>query len=200
MNINISKNKIIYLFTDGAVSGNGSTNSYAGYGICIMNCDKNENGNKGNGNVHKPYEYISNALMYSRNLPRGTTNQFAELYAIKRGLKILIKKKLIDSVDGITINLYTDSMYSINCLNTWIANWKKNNWINSNKKSVINKELIKSIDDIIYELGKINVVVVFHHIRSHKSPPADKNSTEYMIWYGNDMADQCAVLGKKNEI
>ena len=31
--------------------------------------------------------------------------------------------------------------------------------------------------------------VVFEHIKSHKEPPKDKNSEEFLIWEMNDLVD-----------
>ena len=40
------------------------------------------------------------------------------------------------------ITIYSDSAYVVNCFKQgWIYNWQKNNWVNSDKKPVKNKEL-----------------------------------------------------------
>ena len=36
------------------------------------------------------------------------------------------------------------------------------------------------------------------HIKSHQPEPVDKNSYEYKIWYGNDIADKLAVMASNN--
>ena len=40
------------------------------------------------------------------------------------------------------VTIYSDSAYVVNCFKQgWIKNWQKNNWVNSDKKPVKNKEL-----------------------------------------------------------
>ncbi len=62
-----------------------------------------------------------------------TTNNKMELIAAIEGLKVL-KEPCI-------VNLTTDSKYVMQGITLWIDNWKKNNWKNSSKKDVKNKEL-----------------------------------------------------------
>ena len=54
--------------------------------------------------------------------------------------------KLIDP--RININLYTDSNYVKNGITVWIHNWIKNNWKNSQKKEVANKDLWLQLYDL----------------------------------------------------
>jgi ribonuclease HI len=87
------------------------------------------------------------------------TNQRAELYAIYKAIKIITTHD-----KNLNILLYTDSEYSIKSLTEWIHNWKKNNWISSTKKPVLNQDIIKNIDKLMEEhIGKIK----FKHVRSH---------------------------------
>lgn len=67
-----------------------------------------------------------------------TTNNRMELTAVIKGLNSL--------PNGSKVYIFTDSKYVINGIESWITNWKKNNWRGSNKKEVKNKELWMLLD------------------------------------------------------
>ena len=63
-----------------------------------------------------------------------TTNNIMEITAVIEGLKMLKYK--------CEVEIYSDSAYVVNAFNNkWIYGWMKNNWINSSKEPVKNKEL-----------------------------------------------------------
>ena len=63
-----------------------------------------------------------------------TTNNIMEITAVLEAVKTL--------KFPCEITIYSDSAYVVNCFKQkWICNWKKNNWINSDKKPVKNREL-----------------------------------------------------------
>jgi len=107
--------------------------------------------------VHFPNREFDDISKPFTKLPK--TNQRAELYAIYKAIKkIQNKDKLYN------IKIYTDSEYSIKSLTIWIKNWKKNNWIGSTGKEVMNQDIIKKIDNLIIEhIGKIE----FIHVKAH---------------------------------
>jgi ribonuclease HI len=104
-----------------------------------------------------------------------STNNIMELTAAIEALK-LIKS-------GYAIEIYTDSKYVMNGITTWIANWKKNNWLSSAKKPIKNQELWQ-------ELDKLNAQhqPSWHWIKGHSG---DKY---------NDMADSLAVAAIQKAI
>tara|TARA_Y100000739_G_scaffold228478_1_gene240368 strand:- start:658 stop:1185 length:528 start_codon:yes stop_codon:yes gene_type:complete len=136
--IDYSNNDTIFnninIYTDGACINNGKKNAKAGIGI-----------------------YISDDFTISEKLIGLPTNQRAELYAI---LKALLA---IDILNYKNINIYTDSMYSINCITKWVKGWKKNGWKDSKKKDVKNKDLIDNIDKIYSKYNHIH----FNHVEAH---------------------------------
>lgn len=69
-----------------------------------------------------------------------TTNNKMELTAVIQALKSL--KKSMD------IDLWTDSQYVKNGITDWIVSWKANNWKNSQKKPVKNKDLWIELDNL----------------------------------------------------
>ena len=84
-----------------------------------------------------------------------TTNNVMELTAALEGLKML---KFPCQVE-----LYSDSAYLVNgFLQGWIYNWQKNNWKNSNKEPVKNKEIWQEI----YKMTQIHEVK-FIKVKGH---------------------------------
>jgi ribonuclease HI len=102
-----------------------------------------------------------------------TTNNQMELMAAIQGLKALSEKCIV--------NLTTDSKYVMDGINSWIINWKKNNWKNSQKQNVKNK-------DLWIQLDKLNSQhdVKWHWVKGHSGHPQ------------NELADQLANKGIDN--
>jgi ribonuclease HI len=67
-----------------------------------------------------------------------TTNNRMELMAAIEGLKQLREPCVIEVV--------TDSEYVKNGITKWILGWKRNGWITSQKKPVVNKDLWIELD------------------------------------------------------
>ena len=86
---------------------------------------------------------------------KDTTNNVMELTAVIEALKLLKRP--------CKVQLYSDSAYVVNAfLQDWISGWLKNNWKNSNKEEVKNKELWQELIDLtnVHE-------VVFHKVKGH---------------------------------
>ncbi len=67
-----------------------------------------------------------------------TTNNRMELRAAIEGLRALREECDVEVV--------TDSEYLKNGITSWIANWKKRNWMTAQKKPVINRDLWEELD------------------------------------------------------
>jgi ribonuclease HI len=67
-----------------------------------------------------------------------TTNNRMELTAAVRGLAALKEPCVVEIV--------TDSEYLKNGITSWIKNWKRNGWMTSAKKPVVNQDLWKELD------------------------------------------------------
>jgi|TARA_B100001059_G_scaffold30035_1_gene24347 ribonuclease HI len=107
-----------------------------------------------------------------------TTNNRMEITAAIEALNELDVKS--------DVLLYTDSKYLMEGINSWIKNWKLNNWKTSAKKDVKNVDLWKKID----ELNSLHNVE-WKWVKGHSGD------------FGNEMADNLANLaivkkGKKN--
>ena len=86
-----------------------------------------------------------------------TTNNVMEITAVIEGLKALKRP--------CNVNIYSDSAYVVNCFQKdWINNWIKNNWVNSKKEPVKNKELWLEL----YDLTKIHKVT-FNKVKGHSN-------------------------------
>jgi ribonuclease HI len=160
----------IFVFTDGNCKNNGKAKSRGGYGVYFTN---NE-------------DSIFHELNTARLVIKEPTNQKAELMAIEKLFEIMNDKKELFGREK-TVIVGTDSMYSINCIEKWSKNWLRNNWKTAKGEDVKNAEIIKSILELKNKcLCKIN----FRHIRSHMSPPGNKETLEYMLWEGNFNVDR----------
>ena len=102
-----------------------------------------------------------------------TTNNQMELCAAIEGLAAL--------KESCNVELFTDSKYVMDGINSWILNWKKNGWKTANKKPVKNMELW-------IELDKLNTFhdVEWYWVKGHSGDS------------GNDMADELANQGIDN--
>jgi len=100
---------------------------------------------------------------------KSTTNNRMELIA-----PIMALKKIKKSSE---IVIYTDSTYLKNGITIWIKNWKKNNWKNSNKKPVKNKDLWVALDKLTKKKS-IDWKWVKAHAGNKYNELADKLATE----------------------
>ena len=90
-----------------------------------------------------------------------TTNNQMELTAAIKALEFLQKES--------EIILFTDSTYVRNGITSWIVNWKKNNWKNSQKKEVKNKVLWEKLDFLNSRKNIIWKWVKAHDINEHNN-------------------------------
>ena len=70
-----------------------------------------------------------------------TTNNRMELQAVIAGLSALKR--------SCRVEICTDSQYVKNGMESWLANWKKNHWQNSQKKAVKNQDLWQKLDELV---------------------------------------------------
>jgi ribonuclease HI len=94
-----------------------------------------------------------------------TTNNRMELTAAIEALKILREPCEVEVV--------TDSEYVKNGITKWIRGWKRNGWITSAKKPVINKDLWEELD----QLSRKHLVV-WTWTRGHAGHPDNERCDE----------------------
>ena len=166
------------VYTDGACSGNPGQGGYCGIILC------EELGlTKDNFAV----------VLGSR---KSTTNNIMELMAIRDAIKAIKSidnpqsnlRKLISfmgEVDDnytdttsafdnikdlndydISINIYSDSKYAINCLTVWFEKWIMSDWISSSGEAVKNRELIESI---LNDMNMNSTTIQFNWLKGHST-------------------------------
>ena len=99
-----------------------------------------------------------------------TTNNRMELQAAIEALKVLKQTYEID--------LTTDSSYVKNGITQWLAKWKTNNWLTSNRKPVKNIDLWQELDKLTQKHN-----IRWHWIKGHSGH------------IGNEIADKLANKG-----
>ena len=102
-----------------------------------------------------------------------TTNNRMELMAAIKALEVI---HVNDS-----ICLFTDSTYLQKGITEWILNWKRNNWVTSSKKSVLNRDLWLKIDDYNQKYS-----INWTWVRAHQSDNSEDT-------FYNNMADELAT-------
>ncbi len=84
-----------------------------------------------------------------------TTNNRMELMAVIEGLKAL--------KEPCKVQLYSDSAYVINAFkNDWVTAWQLNNWKNSQKNPVLNRDLWEILIDLVSKHQ-----VIFNKVKGH---------------------------------
>jgi ribonuclease HI len=92
----------------------------------------------------------------------GATNNQMELSAVLEALRKLYRMKLNQE----NILLISDSKYVLDSINKgWLYNWAKNNWINSSKQEVKNRNLWEAVYKALPYFPKIT----FEWTKGHAS-------------------------------
>ncbi|MDQ2962870.1 MAG: ribonuclease HI [Pseudomonadota bacterium] len=83
-----------------------------------------------------------------------TTNNRMELIAVIRALESLKRPAKVE--------IYTDSKYVKNGIETWINAWKRNGWKTSDRKPVKNADLWFELDEMVREHE-----ITWHWVKGH---------------------------------
>tara|TARA_B100000401_G_C52661613_1_gene650394 strand:+ start:222 stop:650 length:429 start_codon:yes stop_codon:yes gene_type:complete len=98
-----------------------------------------------------------------------TTNNRMELMAAIMALKTIKAKS--------QVTIFTDSTYVKNGITEWIKKWEKNNWKNSNKKPVKNKDLWMKLNNLCIK-NKVSWKWVKGHSNNKFNNLADQLATQ----------------------
>ena len=101
------------------------------------------------------------------------TNNTAELGALYQSL-LLAQKEVIN---GNAVEIKCDSMYSINCIQTWAVSWEKKNWTKKGGP-IKNLDIIK---EAYYLYNDIKKDLKLSHIKAHSG------------FEGNELADRMTM-------
>lgn len=157
MSKQISNGASIIIFADGSSLGNPGK---GGWGAVVVYDDSSKVVELGGGE-----EY--------------TTNNRMELSAVIEVLNFANKLK----TNSYKLVIHTDSSYVINGITKWIHNWEKKNWIGTNKKEILNKDLWVKLFKIVK--GK---KIEWKHVKGHVGIA------------GNERADFLATMCAKEQI
>jgi len=83
-----------------------------------------------------------------------TTNNRMELTAVIRALESLKRPSEVD--------LFTDSQYVKNGIESWIHNWRRNGWKTSDKKDVKNADLWRELGALVARHD-----ITWHWVKGH---------------------------------
>ncbi len=144
--------KIIYC--DGSSLGNPGP---GGWGVFAMDTEKNKVWEFGGGE-------------------KTATNNQMELQAAIFALRLISKS------DSKKFEMRLDSKYVIQGSTLWVQNWVKNNWKNSQKKEVLNKEKWQEILKLLAEIKNKNIKIKWTHVFGHTGET------------GNERVDEIAKL------
>lgn len=125
------------IYVDGACSGNGSATAVGGFGVVVLDDDKN-------------------LITTYKHQNKNTTNNREELRAI---LYALIKygKQPTPPI------VYSDSAYAVNTFNTWMWGWAVKDWVKSDNKPPENLDLIQAY----FELWQMGYRISLRKCRGH---------------------------------
>lgn len=136
----------VIIYTDGSSSGNPGP---GGYGIIQVY----------NGQVKE----ITGGFKL-------TTNNRMELMGVIVALRQLEFREK-------PITVYSDSSYVVNGITQgWAKNWRRNEWVKSDKKPVINPDLWDELLNLTEELD-----VTFIHVRGHAGNPYNERCDELAV-------------------
>lgn len=111
-------------------------------------------GNPGKGGYGVILEYMGNTKEISKGY-ECTTNNRMEIMAALAGLSAL--------KEPCRVKLYSDSKYLVDAVNKdWLGSWQKNNWRNSKREPVKNKELFCKLLELM-EIHEVEFIWVKGH-------------------------------------
>jgi ribonuclease HI len=143
---------------------------------CDGACEPNP-GNAGSGIVVYRAGKLAE-LWFGLYNPRGTNNT-AELNALYHALRMAEA----EIKTGNTVEVCSDSAYSINCIRSWAPNWEKKGW----KKPGGEIKNLEIIQDCFAIYRRIEKELKLTHVAAH-------GGTE-----GNELADRMAMLGAQRK-
>jgi ribonuclease HI len=150
------------IFCDGACRGNGTKKAIGGWAWAYW---------PGSA-VGEP------TAAAAEPLAQPATNQRAELKALLEALRWWL------SQGSGPIDVYTDSMYTINCTSVWGPAWHKKSWSRSSGEPLQNLDIIKPLVALYAAEGKGRWRL--HHVRGHQTGSSPEA-------HGNNWVDQAAV-------
>lgn len=157
-------------FTDGSTPRNGDKNAKGGCAVVWPD--------------HSEY----NTSFCLEN----TTNNRCEYSAVIRAFEQAVE---IDPECKKTLIIYTDSMLIVNSMTKWLSGWKRNNYIKSDGKPVLNDDLIKTVDEHMKARRCVFKHTPAHTLKKSHAPVSGSPAWEALY---NDKADKLARTAAEN--
>jgi ribonuclease HI len=152
----ISFGDAFIIAVDGACRGNGGANAQAACGIfCNVN------------------SVVNNAFVLDESMP---TSQRAELHAAISALETLrtIHNTTHDRKFTDEVIIKRDSAYLVNSMTSYVNKWRANEYLSAKGKSVVNQDLLKKLDGLVFDLAdEAGLRVRFWHVLRERNRPAD---------------------------
>jgi ribonuclease HI len=92
-----------------------------------------------------------------------TTNNRMELMAAIRALEALKRRS--------RVRVYTDSLYVMKGISSWIKDWKRRGWRTADKKPVKNEDLWRRLDELAAQHD-----IEWHWVRGHAGHPENERA------------------------
>jgi ribonuclease HI len=145
----------VEVYTDGACSKNGKAGSKASWAFYFPE--------------HK-------TISKAERVPDGDlqTNQRGELMAISEAVKAA---EVAFSLEDTELKIYSDSMYSKNCLTTWLPSWVRNNWKTSQGGDVQHRDLIESTSNRLSRFKSFNIT----HVKAHTGGSDEQSRYNHIV-------------------
>lgn len=121
-------------------------------------------GNPGPGGYGAILKYKEHVKELSKGFTH-TTNNRMELMAVIVALSSL--------KEPCSVTITTDSQYVKNGMTSWLAGWKRNNWVSSTKAPVKNKDLWQNLDK---ECSRHQIS--FKWVKGHAGHPENERCDE----------------------
>jgi len=161
---------MIRVFTDGACRANGKADADAAYAAWFP--DQPE-------------------WSFATKMPASEmqTNQRAELKAIHDAVNVIFEK--CGSPAETSLQIFTDSMYSKNCLTTWLPGWMKKKWRTAEGTDVKHRDLIEHLSLRLTKFKDYTIT----YVKAHTGGKDE-------LSVNNDIVDRMAVavLVPKEEV
>lgn len=151
--------KLVNIYTDGACSGNQNSENLGGWGAVLE------------------YGEHEKTLFGGE---KNTTNNRMEMLALINALDALKK-------EGLTIRVFSDSAYLMNCFREkWYEKWLQNNWMTSGKTPVENRDLW---EQLLVHLDRHQIT--FYRVKGHvniasKKINLDTYYKKFVEWNGKE--------------
>lgn len=163
--------KTIYLYTDGACSGNQHESNVGGYGAILQYG-----------------EHLKEIYGGEKN----TTNNIMELLGVIEAMK-LIKDK------NVNIEVYSDSAYVVECFKKkWYVNWEKNGWKTSKKTPVENRELWEELLALVRSFNQVTFFKVKGHLDVNKTAEVNKWYKKFIVQRNIELEDYLYLIQMNN--